>query len=88
MGFGNAFADLFHIGAITQPCAAYGAGIFTTFAVIIVGLTCIALSSKSCRSTFSTILTTTRNEELDVLVTQERNKRCRTIVETSGYNKP
>lgn len=48
--------------------AAYGTGIFATFAVVIVGLACIGASSTSYRSSFSTILRTTRNEELDMLV--------------------
>ncbi|KAL6791487.1 hypothetical protein GGI42DRAFT_335764 [Trichoderma sp. SZMC 28013] len=48
--------------------AAYGTGIFATFAVVIVGLACIGVSSTSYRSSFSTILRTTRNEELDMLV--------------------
>ncbi|PTB48336.1 hypothetical protein M431DRAFT_513743 [Trichoderma harzianum CBS 226.95] len=47
---------------------AYGTGIFATFAVVIVGLACIGASSTSYRSSFSTILRTTRNEELDMLV--------------------
>lgn len=35
---------------------------------MIVGLACIRVSSNSYRSSFSTILRTTRNEQLDVLV--------------------
>ncbi|TFB03258.1 hypothetical protein CCMA1212_004255 [Trichoderma ghanense] len=48
--------------------AAYGTGIFVTLAVVIVGLACIGASSNSYKSSFSTILRTTRNEELDLLV--------------------
>ncbi|KAL7941455.1 hypothetical protein V8C42DRAFT_335183 [Trichoderma barbatum] len=48
--------------------AAYGTGIFATLAVVIVGLAFIGASSHSYRSSFSTILRTTRNKELDILV--------------------
>lgn len=37
---------------------------------MIIGLVCIAASSKSYKSNFSTILRTTRNEELDAVVTR------------------
>ncbi|KAK1256362.1 hypothetical protein MKX07_008621 [Trichoderma sp. CBMAI-0711] len=47
---------------------AYGTGIFVTLAVVIVGLACIGASSNAYKSSFSTILRTTRNEELDLLV--------------------
>ncbi|PTB70916.1 hypothetical protein BBK36DRAFT_1108252 [Trichoderma citrinoviride] len=48
--------------------AAYGTGIFATLVVVIVGLACIGASSNSYKSSFSTILRTTRSEELDLLV--------------------
>ncbi|KAL7814198.1 hypothetical protein V8C44DRAFT_326045 [Trichoderma aethiopicum] len=47
---------------------AYGTGMFATLAVVAVGLACIGASSNAYKASFSTILRTTRNEELDLLV--------------------
>lgn len=47
---------------------AYGASIFTTVIIVAIGLFCIAEVSQSYGISFSTVLRTTRNAELDRLV--------------------
>ena len=48
---------------------AYGIGVFIATAIVVVGFICIWGSSKSFGASFSVILRTTRNPELDALVT-------------------
>jgi len=48
--------------------AAYGASIFVTGTVVLVGLFCIWSSSEAFAASFSSILRTTRNPQLDAIV--------------------
>ncbi|KAK7419752.1 hypothetical protein QQX98_003124 [Neonectria punicea] len=52
---------------------AYGISVFITVVVVLVGFICIWLSSLSFGSSFSTILRTTRNPELDALLNDDGN---------------
>ncbi|QPC69321.1 hypothetical protein HYE68_000073 [Fusarium pseudograminearum] len=47
---------------------AYGVGLFLAWAIVIVGLLCIKSASASYGSSFSTILRTTRNPDIDKIV--------------------
>ncbi|PTD02245.1 hypothetical protein FCULG_00012106 [Fusarium culmorum] len=48
--------------------AAYGVGLLLAWAIVIVGLLCIKSASASYGSSFSTILRTTRNPDIDKIV--------------------
>ncbi|KPM43804.1 hypothetical protein AK830_g2725 [Neonectria ditissima] len=52
---------------------AYGVSVFITIVVVMVGFACIWVSSLSFGSSFSTILRTTRNPELDALLCDDGN---------------
>ncbi|CAG1963029.1 unnamed protein product [Fusarium graminearum] len=47
---------------------AYGVGLFLAWAIVIIGLLCIKSASASYGSSFSTILRTTRNPEIDKII--------------------
>ncbi|EKJ72312.1 hypothetical protein FPSE_07541 [Fusarium pseudograminearum CS3096] len=48
--------------------AAYGVGLLLAWLIVIVGLLCIKSASASYRSSFSTILRTTRNPDIDNII--------------------
>ncbi|KAH7155246.1 hypothetical protein B0J13DRAFT_582323 [Dactylonectria estremocensis] len=53
---------------------AYGISVGLTFSVVVIGFICIWVSSLSFGSSFSTILRTTRNPELDSLLRNDENR--------------
>ncbi|KAH6990545.1 hypothetical protein BKA56DRAFT_210142 [Ilyonectria sp. MPI-CAGE-AT-0026] len=53
---------------------AYGISASLTFSVVVIGFVCIWVSSLSFGSSFSTILRTTRNPELDTLLENDENR--------------
>ncbi|KAH7156799.1 hypothetical protein EDB81DRAFT_787984 [Dactylonectria macrodidyma] len=53
---------------------AYSISVGLTFSVVIIGFICIWVSSLSFGSSFSTILRTTRNPELDFLLRNDENR--------------